>query len=705
MPIIPAADFVSQYYIPFTERVLTSIESEVYKVYPRVWIFSSNDVDSLCTTSILINQFFKHDEIQCMLNSVTHYNEISRILQEYKNYPEQREAVSVCVLVNLGAMVNILHSLRLWLGMEVEFWIFDFHRPVIDELFTSGDGIESNVLLLSTREYNFLMNNKESRKKIRKNETDSAEDQINDYHSSSFSSSNNPIASLSQTIDDLDILMGTSNGDSQHYNEQIEEVEELFGEYCGDPSSLVVLQTLDNSLTAERISGDLFWYSSIGISWCYYNRYIELLEFEMHFDLLNGMLSKYTADKSLRGSNRGRNDKKNWPRYLKNDLSLPLYRHWNFLDSVSHCDFLYSRMGLWKGESCREFIMNRRVAAGISLNTFTGKFYLLEKDSSKKAVQDFPVGFSGFGDNSESSLALQIPTFVKNLPLAVLDSELHTQISSFDMALILHSLLTNDCRFKDNSESFMDAIVSSGVLSRLEQKDCSNPEIYSGNMREIEKENSNPNQALWKEHRIQMLYRDSFRVGLQLLDLSGTDYYQIGESYDYSWRQLKRYVEEAKLLLSLKFKYVKMLLSSSFSGGTVIKHNYFTLAELKDLEVSHPLNLRMIGYSLVDVISRSQDLQDKLVIISKNGSCKVATVVGIAPGYDSNSPNFFGAIFSKVIDIILEENQNLSSEDHYFVQDEFDFSTLRIHVNFLDQFTSNLFKYVECNRHALLNSV
>lgn len=708
MPAIPAVDFVSQYYLPFIEKAQISKREHNNQIFPKVWIFSSNDVDSLCTSNILVNQFFKYDEIQCMLNCVTHYNEISKILQEYKDYPNQREFVNICILVNLGAMVNILHSLRLWLGEDLEIWIFDFHRPVIDELMLSIGGEynndSDNVLILSTQEYNFLVNSKSSKKKSRKINSNQNDEQMNELCSSTFSS-NNPFASLSQTIDDLDILMGTSNGDSQTYNEQIEDdVGELFGEYCGDPSSLVILQTLDNSLTSERINGNVLWYSSIGISWCYINRYIELLDYEMYFDLLNRILSKYTGEMSNMNSNKS--SRKYWPKYIKNDLSIPLYRHWNLLDSVCHSEYLYSRMGLWKTENNRDSIMNRRVASGISLKDFTSKFYLLEKELSKKVVQDFPKGFSGFEGASETtSLSLQIPVFLKYLPSVVLDSELHPHLSSLDMAQVLHTLLTNDCRLADSSESFMDVIVSSGALNRMDLKNNAGIGKMISEEKNTEKENFQLNQILGKDQKMQLLFRDNFRVGLQLLELSGTDSNQINILQDHSWKQLKRYIEEAKLLLSLKLKYVKMILSSSINGGTLIKHNYFTLAELNDIEILHPLNLRIIGHSIIDIISRNRDLQDKLVIISKNSSNKVATIVGITPGYDSNSPNLFGAIFSKVIDIILEEGQGLLGEDHFFVQDEFDFSILRIHANFLDQFTSNLFKYIESSRHILSNSI
>ncbi|OII73666.1 uncharacterized protein cubi_03464 [Cryptosporidium ubiquitum] len=706
MPIIPAVDFVSQYYLPFIEKTQINNNGHANQVFPKVWIFSSNDVDSLCTSNILINQFFKHDEIQCMLNCVTHYNEISKILQEYKDYPNQREFVDICVLVNLGAMVNILHSLKLWLGQDLEIWIFDFHRPVIDELMLSiGGEYNNNVLILSAQEYNFLVNSKSGRKKSRRNNSSLTDEQINEPCSSTFSS-NNPFASLSQTIDDLDMLMGTSNADSQSYNEQIEdEVDELFGEYCGDPSSLVVLQTLDNSITSERIDGNVLWYSSIGISWCYINRYIELLDYEIYFDLLNGILSKYTGEMSNLNSNKS-SSRKYWPKYIKNDLSIPLYRHWNLLDSVCHSEYLYSRMGLWKTENSRDSIMNRRVASGISLKDFTSKFYLLERELSKKVVQDFPKGFSGFESGSETtSLSLQIPVFLKYLPSLVLDSELHPHLSSLDMAQVLHTILTNDCRLVDNVESFMDAIVSSGALNRMDLKNNTGTEKSINEEKNNEKENFQLNQILGKDQKMQLLFRDSFRVGLQLLDLSGTDLNQINVFQGHSWKQLKCYVEETKILISLKLKYVKMLLSSSINGGTLIKHNYFTLAELNDIEISHPLNLRTIGHSIIDIISRNRDLQDKLVIISKNSSNKVATIVGITPGYDSNSPNLFGAIFSKVIDIILEEGQGLLGEDHFFVQDEFDFSILRIHSNFLDQFTSNLFKYIENSKHILSNTI
>ncbi|EAK89429.1 CDC45 like protein, possible horizontal transfer [Cryptosporidium parvum Iowa II] len=706
MPAIPAVDFVSQYYLPFVEKIQISNREDSNKVFPKVWIFSSNDVDSLCTSTILINQFFKHDEIQCMLNCVTHYNEISKILQEYKNYSKQRELVNICILINLGAMVNILHSLRLWLGEDLEIWIFDFHRPAIDELMLTigGNYNNNNVLILSIQEYNFLVNSKSGRKKSRKNSSNPSDGQTNE--SSSTFSSNNPFASLSQTIDDLDILMGTSNGESQSYNEQIEdETDELFGEYCGDPSSLVIVQTLDNSITSERIDGNVLWYSSIGISWCYINRYIELLDYEMYFDLLNGILSKYTGDMSNINSKKTSN-KKYWPKYIKNDLSIPLYRHWNLMDSVYHSEYLYSTMGLWKTENSRDTIMNRRVASGISLKDFTTKFYLLEKEVSKKVVQDFPKGFSGFESGSETaSQSLQIPVFLKYLPSIVLDSELHPHLSSLDMAQILHTLLTNDCRLADSGESFMDAIVSSGALNRMELKHNTMSERLLNEEKNNENDSSKLNQILGKDQKIQLLFRDCFRVGLQLLDLSGADFNQINVFQDHSWKQLKCYIEEAKLLLSLKLKYVKMLLSSSINGGTLIKHNYFTLAELNDIEISHPLNLRIVGYSIIDIISRNRDLQDKLVIISKNSTNKVATIVGITPGYDSNSPNLFGAIFSKVIDIILEEGQGLLGEEHFFVQDEFDFSILRIHANFLEQFTSNLFKYIESSKHILTNSI
>lgn len=706
MPAIPAVDFVSQYYLPFVEKTQIRNSGHSNKVFPKVWIFSSNDVDSLCTSSILINQFFKHDEIQCMLNCVTHYNDISNILQEYKNYPNQRDFVNLCVLVNLGAIVNILHSLRLWLGEDLEIWVFDFHRPALDEFMLSvgSEYNNNNVLVLSVKEYNFLVNSKGGKKKQRKDNSNLSGGKLNDCSSLTFSQSN-PFASLSQTIGDLDMIMGTSNGESQCYNERIEdEIDELFGEYCGDPSSLVILQTLDNSLTSERIGGNVLWCSSIGISWCFINRYIELLDYEVYFDILNGILSKYTNEASNRSSKTS-TSRRYWPKYIKNDLSIPLYRHWNLLDSVSHSEFLFSRMGLWKGENNRDSIMNRRVASGISLKDFTSKFYLLEKEVSKKVVQDFPKGFSGFESVPETtSLSLHLPVFIKYLPSVVLDSEIHPHLSSLDMAQILHTLLTNDCRLVDSSESFMDAIVSSGALSRMDLKmKTERGKVLNDKI--SEKENFQLDQILEKDHKIQLQFRDCFRVGMQLLDLSGTDYNNINVFQDHSWKQLKCYIEEAKLLHSLKLKYVRMLLSSSTNGGNLIKHNYFTFAELNDIEISHPLNLRAIGHSLIDIISRNRDLQDKLVIISKNTATKVATIVGITPGYDSNSPNFFGSIFSKVIDIILDEGQGLLGEDHFFVQDEFDFSILRIHANFLDQFTSNLFKYIESSRRILSNSI
>ncbi|KAJ1611124.1 CDC45-like protein [Cryptosporidium canis] len=703
MPAIPAADFVSQYYLPFVEKTQVRSNNPTNQAFPKVWIFSSNDVDSLCTSNILINQFFKYDEIHCMLNCVTHYNEISKILQEYKNYPSQRESVNICVLVNLGAIVNILHSLRLWLGEDLEIWVFDFHRPVLDEFtfYVGNEYSNNNILVLSIQEYNFMMNSKSGKKKSRKSSSNISSDKLNE---SSLSQSN-PFASLSQTIDDLDLLMGTSNSDSQCYNEQIEdEVDELFGEYCGDPSSLVILQTLDNSTTSERIDGNVLWYSSIGISWCFINRYIEPMDYELYFDLLNGILSKYTSEVNNRSSKKNKS-RKYWPKYIKNDLSIPLYRHWNLLDSVYHSELLFSRMGLWKGENKRDSIMNRRVASGISLKDFTSKFYLLENELSKKVVQDFPKGFSGFESVSETtSQSLQVPVFLKYLPSVVLDSEIHPHISSLDMAQILHTLLTNDCRLADSSESFMDAIVSSGALDRMDLKNNTGRGKLPDD-KIHEKENMQSYHIFGKDHKVQFVFRDCFRVGLQLLDLSGTNFNQINIFQGHYWRHLKCYIEEAKLLLSLKLKYVKMLLSSSTNGGTLIKHNYFAYAELNDIEISHPLNLRAIGHSLIDIISRSRDLQDKLVIVSRNSTSKVATIVGITPGFDSNSPNLFGSIFSKVIDIILNESQGILDEDHFFVQDEFDFSILRIHTNFLDQFTSNLFKYIESSKHILSSSI
>ncbi|KAH8740652.1 CDC45 like proteinhypothetical protein horizontal transfer [Cryptosporidium ryanae] len=778
MPVIPAVDFVSQYYLPLVERIQI-VDKDISQVHPKIWVFSSNDVDSLCSTNILINQMFKHDNVPCLLNCVSHYNEILGILQEYRDYKKQLEHVKACVLINLGAVVNIFHSLRLWFGENLEFWIFDFHRPAMEELMASKvDEFSNSVLIISLQEYNYMINTK--RKKRNRNEleetsnpSDSNEnvnpfdyrdeeivdknynirnerlDHFAEVQSSSLygRNGNNPLASLSQTLDDIDTFMGTSNTSGGIYDVKIQKSENetyfenennknsdfLFGEYCGDPSSLVILQTLDNSLTSDRIDGDVLWNASIGVSWCYINRYVELLEYELYFDLMNGILSRYTcnvdandlfSDSGNRKKNKGKNS---WPKYLRNDLSLPLYRHWNLLESVVNCEYLFAYMGLWRIENSRDSVMNARVSAGISMDDFTTKFCLLSKEKAKRIVKIFPRGFSGFGNDSEESvLALQVPTFIKRLPSIVLDYGIHPYLSSLDMAIILHSLLTNDSRslLIDGEESLLDSISSS--ILRNENVNFENFELSNiqskgkmSNIEGINVENGNMTQIFNQERKMELMFRDSFRVGLQLLDLSGSNseagiglgglgsnslnYYNSNNYYSssYSWRHLKRYLDEAKFLLSQRFRYVKMLLTSEIGIKSLIKHNYFTLAELSDIEISHPFNLRLIGYSVIDVIRKSQDLQNKFVLINKNSNSKISTIIGITPGYDNNTPNVFGAIFSKVIDILFEENQGFSDEDHYFVQDEFDFSILRIHNNIVGRFISNLFKYIESNRNLL----
>ncbi|KAK6590151.1 CDC45 like horizontal transfer [Cryptosporidium xiaoi] len=780
MPVIPAVDFVSQYYLPLVEAIQIVGEDASSQIYPKIWVFSSNDVDSLCSTNILVNQMFKHDKIPCLLNCVSHYNEILEILQEYKDYRKQREHVKACVLINLGAVVNIFHSLRLWFGEDLELWIFDFHRPAMEELTSSKiDKFSNNVLVISLQEYNYMINSKRKKRNRNELEETSNPSDKNEEHtsinnrdvvvtkqisnirtegleyfggtqSSSFhgSSSSDPLVSLSQTLGDIDMFMGTSNthgevgdmktekNDNENYfkDGNNRNADILFGEYCGDPSSLVILQTLDNSLTSDRIDGEVLWNASIGVSWCYINRYVELLEYELYFDLMNGILSRYTNntdinDLSSGRGNRSRNkDRNSWPKYLRTDLSLPLYRHWNLLESVSNCEYLFAYMGLWRAESSRDSIMNARVSAGISMDDFTTKFCLFGKEKAKKIVKHFPRGFSGFGnDSGESVLTLQLPTFVKRLPSVVLDYGIHPHLSSLDMAIILHSLLTNDSRslLTDGEESLLDSI-SSGILwnSDLNEENFDSSNIKSrSKINTVNRENfdsRNLNQILNKERKMELMFRDSFRVGLQLLDLSRSDYRtgsglglvdfgssstnrcnNMNFSPSYTWRHLKRYLDEAKFLLSQRFKYVKMLLTSEIGVKNLIKHNYFTLAELNDIEISHPFNLRLIGYSVIDVINKSQDLQGKFVLINKNSSSKISTIIGITPGYDNNTPNVFGAIFSKVIDILFEENQGFSGEDHYFVQDDFDFSVIRIHNNILSRFTSNLFKYIEGNRNLL----
>ncbi|KAL7068603.1 hypothetical protein ACR3K2_09420 [Cryptosporidium serpentis] len=685
MPILPAVDFVSLHYTPFAERVQSSSYNRnqliINQVYHSVWIFCSNDVDSLCTLNILMNQFLRRDNISCLINSVTHYNEISSILQEYEKYSTQRECVEVCILINLGAMVNIVTFMKSWFSANVEFWIFDYHRPIIDDLFLNSNGLENCIVILSQQEINFL--NRQQNKK-RKDEKKG-----NNEQKKTLDIINNSLPSLSQTIDDLDILMGAKDlsdsklDDKDTYKEvntSNSDSDSYFGEYTGDPSSFVILQALNNAFSSDRINGNVLWYASISISWHYFNHYIEALDYKVYIDTINNILLKYIK------SNTSKYDRKQWPKYIRKDLYIPLYRHWNLLEAINCCDILFTNMNLWKIENYREYIMMGRVSAGLSLDEFTENFYLLDKFQSKKLVTELPKGFGSLIDNGQSSISLTISTFIKHLPAVVLDVGMHPHISSYDMALILHATLTGCSQ--------------TSTLSRYISESNST----------INKQDTPISVGISIENitKMELMYRDNFRVALQLLQLCTSD----GNSYIGSsqtrniWRIFKQYIDETKQLLLLTIKYVRILLTSSTNDCVLIRHNYFTLVEYSDIEISHAYNLRFIGNILVSVLSKGHDLQDRFVIVNKDNLSQIATVVGITPGCDIHNPNIFGSLFSKAMDNLNENKVDgyNKSFPNYFIQDDFDFCIIRLHLNILDKFISVLFVLAE-NYSQNLNSI